>query len=78
MISFPAARRTGSDASLPQRAHGAAVALAALAAVSLSPDSAHAYVVTVNSIQYDETTFTGSFSANTSKFATPANGGVLP
>ena len=54
------------------------MALAALAAVSLSPDSAHAYVVTVNSIQYDETTFTGSFSANTSKFATPANGGVLP
>jgi hypothetical protein len=53
-------------------------AAAALAAISLSPGSAQAYVVTVGGVQYDVTTFTGTYNANISKFATPANGGVMP
>jgi hypothetical protein len=35
-------------------------------------------VVTVGGTQYDVTTFTGTYNANISKFATPANGGVMP
>jgi hypothetical protein len=53
-------------------------AAAALAAISLSPGSAQAYVVTVGGVQYDVTTFTGTYNDNTSKFATAANGGVMP
>jgi hypothetical protein len=59
----------------PKLALGAA---AALAAISLSPGSAQAFVVTVGGQEWDVTTFTGSYSANTSKFATAANGGVMP
>lgn len=61
-----------------QRIRVALGAAAALAAISLSPGSAQAYVVTVNGVQYDVTTFTGSYNANTSKFATAANNGVMP
>jgi hypothetical protein len=63
---------------LGQRFQVALGAAAALAAISLSPGSAQAYVVTVGGVQYDVTTFTGSYDADTSKFATPANGGVMP
>jgi hypothetical protein len=63
---------------LGQRFQVALGAAAALAAISLSPGSAQAYVVTVGGVQYDVTTFTGSYDANTSKFALPANGGVMP
>ena len=63
---------------LGQRFQLALGAAAALAAISLSPGSAQAYVVTVGGVQYDVTTFTGTYSANTSKFALPANGGVMP
>jgi hypothetical protein len=49
-----------------------------LAAISLSPGSAQAYVVTVGGVQYDVTTFTGSYNDNTSKFGTAANTGVMP
>ncbi|MCX5953224.1 MAG: hypothetical protein NTZ40_06980 [Cyanobacteria bacterium] len=59
----------------PKLALGAAVALAA---ISLSPGSAQAFVVNVGGMQYDVTTFTGTYDANTSKFATPANGGLMP
>ena len=59
----------------PKLALGAA---AALAAISLSPGSAQAFVVTVDSVQYDVTTFTGSYNGNASKFETAANGGVMP
>jgi hypothetical protein len=52
---------------LPKLALGAA---AALAAINLSPGSAQAYVVTVNSVQYDVTYFTGSYSDNLSQFNT--------
>ena len=64
-----------SLASLPKLALGAA---AALAAISLSPGSAQAYVVTVGGVQYDVTYFTGSYDGNTSQFQTAANGGVMP
>ena len=53
-------------------------AAAAVAGISLSPGSAQAYVVTVGGVQYDVTTFTGSYTANSSKFNTAANGGVMP
>lgn len=53
-------------------------AAAAVAAISLSPGSAQAYVVTVGGVQYDVTTFTGTYSDNIGKFRTPANGGVMP
>ena len=61
-----------------QRIRVALGAAAALAAISLSPGSAQAYVVTVNGVQYDVTTFTGSYDANTSKFALPPAPGVMP
>jgi hypothetical protein len=53
-------------------------AAAALAAIGLSPGSAQAFVVTVDGVQYDVTTFTGSYNSDTNKFQTPANGGVMP
>ena len=70
---------------MPKLALGAAVALAAL---SLNPGSAQAACdpaspvntcrVMVGGLQYDVTTFTGTYNDNTSKFETPANGGVMP
>jgi hypothetical protein len=59
---------------LPKLALGAA---AALAAISLSPGSAQAYVVTVGQLQYDVTTFTGSYNSQPSKFNNPPSG-VMP
>jgi hypothetical protein len=53
-------------------------AAAALAAISLSPGSAQAYVVTMNGVQYEVTTLTGTYNDNNSKFATAGNGGVMP
>jgi hypothetical protein len=61
-------------APFPKLALGAAVALAAL---SLGPGSAQAYVVTVNSVQYDVTTFTGSYNSSTSNFSA-SGAGVMP
>jgi len=63
---------------LGQRFQVALGAAAALAAISLSPGSAQAYVVTVGGTQYDVTTFTGTFIANSSKFALPPAPGVMP
>ena len=63
------------SASFPRLALGAT---AALAAISLSPGSAQAFVVTVGGTQYDVTTFTGRADANAVKFNTPANGGMMP
>jgi hypothetical protein len=59
----------------PKLALGAA---AALAAISLCPGSAQAFVVNVGVVQYDVTTFTGSYNDNTSKFALPPAPGVMP
>jgi hypothetical protein len=53
-------------------------AAAALAAISLSPDFAQAYVATVNSVQCDVTTFTGSYLSNTTQFALPPAQDVMP
>ena len=50
----------------------------ALAMGVLTAGQAQAFVVTVNSLQYDVTTFNGTYNANTSQFATAANGGVMP
>ncbi len=65
---------------LGQRLQGALGAAAALAAISLSPGSAQALVVTVGGTQYDVTasTFTPNNNGNASKFETPANGGMMP
>lgn len=74
-----------SLAPLPKLALGAAVALGAL---SLSTGAAHAACdpaspantcrVTVGGLQYDVTTFTGSYNSDTSKFAPPPAPGVMP
>ena len=78
----PPARHSSPVGQRFQLALGAA---AALAAISLSPGSAQAFVVTVGGLQYDVTTFTGSYNnfngspnGNTSKFETAANGGSMP
>jgi hypothetical protein len=76
MVRFHAPARHSSR--LGQRFQLALGAAAALAAISLSPGSAQAYVVTVGGVQYDVTTFTGTYNDNGSKFALPANGGVMP
>ena len=51
---------------------------AALAMVVLGAGQAHALAMTVNGQDWDVTTFYGTYNANISKFATPANGGVMP
>jgi hypothetical protein len=51
---------------------------AAVAAGVLTAGQAQALVVNVDGQDWDLTTFTGSYNANTSKFATAANGGVMP
>jgi hypothetical protein len=71
----PPARHSSRVGQRFQVALGAA---AALAAISLSPGSAQAFVVTVGGTQYDVTTFTGSYNSDTNKFETAANGGVMP
>ena len=50
----------------------------ALAMGVLTAGQAQAVVVTVGGQDWDVTSFTGSYNANTSKFATAANGGVMP
>ena len=71
----PPARHSSRVGQRFQVALGAA---AALAAISLSPGSAQAFVVNVGGVQYDVTTFTGTYNDNISKFETAANGGVMP
>ena len=48
---------------------GALGAAVALAVISLSPQEARALVVTVNSTQYDVTTFTGNYNKSSSRFS---------
>jgi hypothetical protein len=67
------ADRRNRWASLAKPALGVALALGALAA-----GRAQAVVVNVGGQDWDVTTFTGSYNVNTSKFATAANGGVMP
>ena len=54
-------------------AFGTAVAIGVLGA-----GQAQALVVNVNGQNWNVTTFTGSYNANTSKFKTAANGGMMP
>ncbi len=73
MTSTFFSHRRCNGASLAKSAFAAAVALGTLAA-----GHAQAYVVTVGGVQYDVTTFTGTYNANTSKFALPPAPGVMP
>ena len=50
----------------------------ALAMGALTAGQAQAIIVNVNGLLYDVTTFTGTYNDNPSKFATAANGGVMP
>jgi hypothetical protein len=49
-----------------------------MAVGTLATGQAQAISVNVNDIDYDVTTFTGTYNDNISKFATAANGGVMP
>jgi hypothetical protein len=51
---------------------------ATIMCLTLLSQPAQAILVTVNSTQYDVTTFNGNYNDNASKFATPANGGLMP
>jgi len=61
------ARPAGSPLIGP-RIQAALGAVAAVAAIGLSQESAQAYVVSVGGVQYDVTTFTGTYNDNTSNF----------
>jgi hypothetical protein len=52
--------------------------VAALTAISLCPGSAQAYVATVNRVQCDEITYTGTYVSNTSKFRLSPAQEVVP
>jgi len=67
------ADRRNRWASLAKPAIGVALALGALTA-----GRAQAVVVNVGGQDWDVTTFTGSYNGNSSQFATPANGGMIP
>jgi hypothetical protein len=49
-----------------------------MAVGALTAGQAQAIIVNVNGLDYDVTTFTGTYNDNPSKFATAANGGVMP
>jgi hypothetical protein len=51
---------------------------AALGGIGLNAGQARALVVTVGGQPWDVTTFSGSYNDNSNKFATAANGGVMP
>ena len=53
-------------------------ALAALTTALINASDCKAAIFTIGGQDYDVTTFTGSYNSNVSKFATPANGGVMP
>ena len=73
MTSTSFLRRHSNATSLAKSALAAAVAVGTLTA-----GHAQAFVVTVGGVQYNLTTFTGSYNDNISKFETPANAGVMP
>jgi hypothetical protein len=51
---------------------------AALTAISLCPGSAQAYVATVNRVQCDEITYTGTYVSNINKFGLSPAAEVVP
>lgn len=77
--SSSAKRRTSNSnrrrhwSSLAKPALGVALAMGVMTA-----GQAQALVVNVNGQDWDVTTFSGTYNANTSKFATAANGGIMP
>jgi hypothetical protein len=66
-------RRKPCLSSLSKPALGVALAMGVL-----TTGQARAYVVNIGGLDYDVTTFTGSYNDNASKFATAANAGVMP
>ena len=72
-LHSPARLRAALGKTAVKAAIGAAVALGALDA-----GQAQALVVNLNGQIWNVTTFTGTYNDNTSKFATAANGGVMP
>ena len=69
--------RVGLRAALGKAALKSAFGAAVVTGV-LTAGQAHALVITVDGKLYDVTTFTGTYNANSAKFALPANGGVMP
>ena len=67
------ARPAGSSL-ISHRIQAALGAVATLATIGLSQGSAQAYVVNVGGVQYDVTTFTGSYDNNTGNFQS----GMMP
>ena len=53
-------------------------AAASSVALCLAPNPAEAVPVTVNGTAYDVNTFAGTYNANTAKFNTLANNGLMP
>jgi hypothetical protein len=53
-------------------------AAASSVALCLAPNPAEAVTVTVNGTAYDVNTFAGTYNANTAKFNTLANNGLMP
>jgi hypothetical protein len=66
-------RRRPSWSSLAKPALGVALTLGVL-----TTGQAQAFVVTVGGVQYNVTTFTGSYNDHKSKFAQTPGGGVMP
>ena len=79
-FSSPSSSAKGSTSSARIRCSSLtkSAILAAMAVGALAAGQAQAFVVTVDGQDWDVTTFTGTYNANTPKFATAANGGVMP
>ena len=79
-FSSPSFSAKGSTSSAPIRCSSLtkSALLAAMAVGALAAGQSQAFVVNVDGEDWDVTTFTGTYNANASKFATAANGGVMP
>ncbi|MCX5953964.1 MAG: hypothetical protein NTZ40_10830 [Cyanobacteria bacterium] len=81
-FSSPASNAKGSTSNPCRRSGWASLAKSAvgfaLAMGVLTAGQAQALIVTVGGQAWDVTTFTGTYNANTSKFALPSAGGMMP
>jgi hypothetical protein len=79
-FSSPSSSAKGSTSSARIRCSSLtkSAILAAMAVGALAAGQAQAFVVKVDGQDWDVTTFTGSYPANISKFATAGLGGVMP
>ena len=81
-FSSPASNAKGSTSNPGRRSGWASLAKPAvgfaLAMGVLTTGQAQAFVVTVDGEAWDVTTFTGTYNANISKFASPPAPGVMP